>query len=171
MLTEIPRIAARFIFLILLQVLIVQNIDIGGMVNPQIYVLFILALPFETPLGLLLLLSFLAGISVDLFTDTAGLHASACVFMAFLRPYLLKRIAPRDGYEFGVKPSLQQLGFSWYLSYCGILIAAHHFWLFMLEIYSLQIFFYTLLNIIFSSMLSIVFIVLAQYLTFKPRAR
>ena len=89
----------RFIFLVLFQVLVLDNIQLGGYLNPFMYVLFILLMPFETPGWVLLFSAFLLGGSIDLFEHTPGMHASAAVFMAFLRPAVLKLIAPREGYE------------------------------------------------------------------------
>lgn len=171
MIAELPRIILRYFFLILLQVLILDQIQLGGLFNPYVYVLFVLALPFETPRWLLLLGAFLLGMTVDIFSHTYGLHASACLVMAFLRPFLLDRIAPRDGYEFGVKPTLQQLGLSWYLSYATILILAHHLWLFILELYSFSEFFYTLLKVILSGAFTLSIILLIQYISYKQSRR
>lgn len=171
MIREFPSILLRFFFLILLQALILDQIQVGGLFSPYVYILFILALPFETPKWMLLASSFVLGMSMDVFSHTYGLHTSACLVMAFLRPFVLERIAPRDGYEFGVKPNLQQLGLSWYLSYSTLLVFSHHFWLFNLEVYSFGEFFYTLGKVLFSGVLTILIILLFQYLTFKPARR
>ena len=127
----------RFIILVLVQVLIFNNIDLSGYINPYIYVLFILLLPFETPGWLLLVLGFLLGLSIDIFQDSLGVHIVATVFMAFLRPSVLKIIAPRDGYESGTYPRVYYYGSSWFLKYAAILIFAHHLVLFYIEIFLL----------------------------------
>src|SRR5581483_10393034 len=100
MISDIFSNILRFIFLILFQVLVLNNIQLGGYINPYGYVLFILLLPVETPKWLLLLLSFSIGISLDMFSNTMGLHAAACVFMAYCRPRVLRIISPREGYGF-----------------------------------------------------------------------
>jgi hypothetical protein len=48
----------RFVVLVLIQVAILNNIQVSGFVNPYMYILFILLLPFEIPNWLLLVLSF-----------------------------------------------------------------------------------------------------------------
>ena len=53
-----PRYLVSFILLVFLQVFILNNIQFSGYINPYIYVLFILALPFETPKWLLLITAF-----------------------------------------------------------------------------------------------------------------
>ena len=72
----------RFILLILFQVLILDHVELGGYLNPFLYVMFILMLPFETPDWLVLLLGFITGLTLDMFTDTIGMHTASCVWLA-----------------------------------------------------------------------------------------
>ncbi|RUT79298.1 rod shape-determining protein MreD [Ancylomarina longa] len=159
----------RFFVLIFIQIAILNNIQISGFVNPYIYVLFILLLPFEIPGWLLLILSFLLGISIDIFTNTLGMHASASVFAAFLRPYVLNYFSTRDGYEVGTSPGISDYGFTWFLKYALIIIVAHHSFLFFIEVFSFSNISETLLRIIFSSFFSLIIIVISQFLVFKNR--
>ncbi len=164
MLNEIIKNIIRFILLILVQVLIIKNIELGRFINPFIYVLFIIVLPFETPKWLLLLSAFILGISIDMFYDTAGMHAAATVFMAYIRPGVLKLFSPRDGYEFGTQPTVQYLGVPWFLSYSGILISLHHLVLFYTEIFRFSEFFSTFFRVIISSIVTIILVTIIQYL-------
>ena len=157
----------RFIVLVLVQILVFNNIQFSGYVVPYIYILFILLLPFETPRWLLLLAAFTLGISVDLFTQTPGMHAAASVFMAFLRPWVLGMSAPRDGYEPGTYPRLYFYGFQWFLRYTVILVLAHHLVLFYIEVFRFSEFFSTLLRVLLSSLFSIILIILSQYFIFR----
>jgi len=161
---EIIRNIIRFITLVLVQVLIIKNIELGRFINPFIYVLFLVILPFETPKWAILFIAFFLGITIDMFYDTAGLHAAACVFMAYIRPGVLKLFSPRDGYESGTQPTVQYLGVPWFLSYAGILVVTHHLILFYLEIFRFSEFFSTLLRAIVSSVFTMVLIVVIQYL-------
>jgi hypothetical protein len=99
-----------------------------------------------------------------MFYDTAGMHAAATVFMAYIRPSVLKLFSPRDGYEFGTQPTVQYLGLPWFLSYASILISLHHLVLFYLEIFRFSEFFSTLFRVIISSIFTILLVVTAQYL-------
>jgi hypothetical protein len=166
MINEVINNTLRFIFLILLQVLILNNIQLGGYINPYLYVLFILLLPVETPKWLILILSFLIGLGVDMFSDTMGLHAAASVFMGFCRPYLLKVLAPREGYGSENKPGLKSMNLRWFLTYAGILVLLHHLFLFYTEIFRFSEFFHTLLRVILSSFFTILLIIISQYLFF-----
>ena len=165
------RIILKYIFmwlvLILLQVLLLNHIQISGYINPYMYVLFILLLPFETPRYLLLILGFLLGLSIDVFTNTPGIHASATTFLAFLRPYVINLISSRDALEINNPPSLKQMGLAWFLKYAVILIVAHHIFLFYMEVFTLKGFLFTLLRSSLSSVFTIILIILSQFLIYK----
>jgi hypothetical protein len=163
-LNEIFRNIIRFALLVGIQVLIIKNIELGRFINPFIYVLFIIVLPFETPKWLLLFSAFAIGITIDMFYDTAGMHAAACVFIAYIRPGVLKLFSPRDGYEFGTQPTIQYLGIPWFLSYSAILIILHHLILFYIEVFRFSEFFSTLFRVIISSIFTILLVVISQYL-------
>jgi len=163
----IPRNIFRFIVLVLIQVLILNNIEFSGYINPFLYVLFILLLPFETPAWLLLVSGFVLGLTVDLFMNTPGLHAAATVLMAFVRPFVLRIFAPRDGYEPGTFPRIFYYGVSWFFKYSALLIVIHHFFLFYLEVFRFTDFFSTFSRVILSSVFSIILVVLSQFVMFR----
>jgi cell shape-determining protein MreD len=162
--TELLRNIFRFVALVLVQVLIIKNIELGRFINPFIYTLFLIILPFETPKWAILFIGFILGLTIDMFYDTAGLHAAACVVMAYMRPGILKLFSPRDGYESGTQPTIQYLGIPWFLSYSAILVVSHHLVLFYLEIFRFSEFFSTLLRVIISSLATLLLIVVIQFL-------
>jgi rod shape-determining protein MreD len=169
MINEILRNIFRFVVLVLVQVLVLKNIELGMFLNPFLYVIFILMLPFETPKELLLLLAFITGITIDMFYDTVGMHAAASVFVAYCRPSILKLFSPRDGYEFGVKPTIQYLGVPWFISYAGILIVLHHFVLFFIEVFHFSEFFFTLLRALTSAAATLLLVTVSQFLFYRSR--
>jgi rod shape-determining protein MreD len=164
MINRIFRFGLIFIVLFLLQVLLFNNIRFSGYVNPFVYVMFILLLPVEMPSWLLLILSFFTGLTMDLFSGTPGMHTSATVLAGFVRPFVLRIISPRDGYEPGTDPSMLAYGFKWFLLYASTVIVIHHFALFYLEVFRFTDFLRTLLRIILSSFFSISFIILMEYI-------
>ncbi len=167
MINLLPRNIVRFIVLIAVQLLIFDSIQFSGYINPYIYVLFILLLPFETPKWLLLITAFLLGFIMDIFSNTPGMHTAATVFMAFLRPYVLNLISPRDGYESGTFPRIFYYGVNWFTRYAFILILAHHFVLFYIEIFRFGNFFSTFLRVLLSTVFSLIFIVLSQFFVYR----
>ncbi|MEA3446683.1 MAG: rod shape-determining protein MreD [Bacteroidota bacterium] len=167
MIRLLPRNIARIIILVLLQVLLLDNINLMGSVNPYFYVLFVLLIPFETPGWLLLLTSFVLGITIDSFRDTLGLHTFATVAVAYLRPYVLQLISPRDGYEPGTFPRMYYYGFAWFLKYTTILVVIHHFILFFIEAFSFYDSMNTLVNAVFSSLFTITLILISQFFMYR----
>lgn len=151
MINDIIKNTVRFIILILLQVLIIQNIRLGAYVILFPYVLFILLLPFETPKLTVLFLSFVTGIVIDMFYDTAGLHAATCTLIGFSRYYILKLLSPREGYDVGLKPTIDSMGSVWFITYSAIIIFIHHLFFFYLEIFRFSEFFRTLLRVFLST--------------------
>ena len=126
----------QFIVLVLLQVLILNQVTFfDGWAQPYLYIYFIIALPFNFPNRFILPLGFITGLTIDFFTHTPGIHASATLLLAYLRPYVIKSIRPREGFE-SVTPSIRNMGFSKYLTYIFILVLAHHIWLFGLLYFS-----------------------------------
>ncbi len=164
MINRILRPGLIFIILILLQVLLFNNIQFSGYVNPYIYIMFILVLPVEMQTWLLLILSFVTGLTVDIVSGTPGMHTAATVLAGFVRPYVLRITAPRDGYEPGIDPSMMVYGFRWFLMYASIIVFIHHLALFYLEVFRLADFFRTMLRVLLSSVFSISFIALLEYI-------
>lgn len=163
MINSILRFGLIFILLILLQVLLFNNIQFSGYVNPYVYIMFILLLPVEIPSWLLLLISFATGLTVDFFSGSTGMHTSATVLAGFVRPYVLRIVSPRDGYEPGSDPSMLIYGFRWFFSYTLLIVLIHHTALFYLEVFRLADFFRTMLRVLLSSLFSISFILLIEF--------
>ncbi len=169
MINDVIKNTIRFLFLVLFQVLILNNIQLSGYLNPFLYVLFILMLPFQTPDWLVLLLSFFLGLSIDMFADTGGLHAASSVLMAFLRQPVLKLIAPREGYDVNQQPTVQQFGFGWFFTYAAILVVVHHFFLFFMEAFHLSEFFSTFFRVILSSLFTLTLVFISQFFFSKHK--
>lgn len=163
MINSILRFGLILIVLVLLQVLLFNNIQFSGYVNPYIYIIFILLLPVEIPSWLLLLLSFGTGMIIDLYSGSPGMHSSASVLAGFVRPYVLRLISPRDGYETGAQPSMLIYGFRWFLLYSVIIVIVHHTALFYLEVFRFTDFFRTLLRVMLSSGFTIIFVLIIEF--------
>lgn len=146
--------SARFVLLVLLQVLILNHINFIGFVNPYVYILFILLFPVDGNKPLLILSSFFLGFCIDVFGDSVGIHAAASVFIAYIRPFVLK-FSFGVSYEYNmIKINKAPQGAKF--AYVGVMILLHHFILFALEIFS----FSHILLILRSTLLSGVFSVL-----------
>lgn len=161
----------QFILLVLVQVLVLNNIQYSGYINPFLYIIFILWLPIEMPKWALLLVATLLGLSVDIFSDTIGMHTSACIFMAFCRPFVLNLLAPRDGYEVNSVPNMIDFGIQWFVGYAAILIFLHHIFLFFVEVFRFSDFFATMGRTLSSSFFSLILITITQFLKYNSESK
>lgn len=159
------------VVLILFQVLVINNIDLGQYVHPYIYLMFLIMLPFETPRWILMPLAFLVGLSIDMFMNTPGMHAAACVVLTFLRPYLVKFMTPLTGYEGMESPSPANPGFLWFALFTFVLVFAHHLVYFFIQTFNWAQSTYTLLKVLASAVTSTVLILILAYLVMPRKAR
>jgi hypothetical protein len=155
-----------FIFVVLIQVLLLNQIQFSGYLNPYFYVVFILLLPVSMPRYAILLLSFLLGFTMDIFLNSLGVHISATVLLGFLRSPVIDLITARESDQSDY-PGIKQNGFRWFLLYAVILILAHHLFLFFIEIFTFQNFIRTFSRAFLSSVFSVFIVVLSQFLVFR----
>jgi len=169
MITDILVLLLRYVILVGVQVTILNNIQLSGYINPYLYVLFILLLPVKFPKIPALLIAFAIGLTIDMFTNTIGIHAGASVFMAYMRPVILKLFAPRDGYDTDTSPNIKDLGLQWWLAYSSVLVLIHHFALFYLEIFRFSDFFNTFVRVLLSAIATVILILITQLLFGKSK--
>lgn len=155
-----------FIVLVAVQVLFLNQIQFSGFINPYIYILFIMLLPLNSPRYAVLLLAFAIGLAVDVFSNSLGIHTAAAVFIAYLRPIIIRAITNREE-ELSDYPGLAKTGFAWFITYTTIMVVIHHAILFYIEVFSFQDFFSTLYRVFLSSIFSIFVIVLSQFIIFR----
>lgn len=153
--------------MVLLQVYVLNNILFFNVLNPYIYIYFILLLPFEMPPVLLTMLSFLIGISVDIFSGTIAIHAFASTIAGFSRLFILKIFSPHDGYEKNSAPTIAFYEINWWIKYALFVTLIHHSVLFFTETFHFQHIFFTLIKIIASTFLTLIIMVLFQYFFHK----
>jgi rod shape-determining protein MreD len=167
MIREFVKYLFYFVALIVLQLLVFNNIEFASYVNPYIYILFILLLPFTVPKVFLLFNAFILGLIMDLFMGTPGVHSSATVLMAYSRPFVMGLFSPREGYQSGTYPRMAQFGAEWFVKYTVMLVIIHHTTFFYLEVFSLNHFFNTLLRALLSSLLTSLIIIFSQFFVFR----
>ena len=162
----------RFVSFALIQVFVLNQIELGWGILPMIYPLMIFLLPSETETSLLMFIAFLLGISVDVLSNTFGLHTSALVLMAYVKPWFFKKFAPREDYELNKETNVFTMGQKWFVTTFGALILLHHFWFFLFEIADLGKIGYLIQKLILSSVLSFLLCVGLQIIFVKkPKER
>ena len=160
---------SRFVFVVFLQLFVLNHIQFSGFVNPYLYILFILLLPLDISGILMLFLSFMLGLVIDVASATIGYHTVATVFLAYFRYHLLRFIAPRDGYEPGISPAINSLGFQWFFKYVSILTVSHHFILFWVESFQIGDLLSASLRALASSTFTLLLIFIYEFLTVRSK--
>lgn len=145
-----------FLGLVLFQVLLFNNIQIAGVINPYLYVYFIIALPIHINRISLVGIGFVIGIVIDMFSNTWGIHAMATTFVAYLRPYILRLISTQEEQD-RIMPRFRTMGAN-YLKYIVLIVFIHHLSLFSLEAFSFKYFWLVLLKSLVSTLITIVLV-------------
>lgn len=161
----------RFLVLVFIQVLVFNHMHFHGFLNPYVYILFIILLPFETPGWLLLFLAFGTGLTIDIFSGTLGLHTSATLFAAFIRPSIIRLVGEKPEYDITTQPTLREMGAKWFIAYSALILLMHHLFLNLVDVFSFRELFKTLLRAVFSSAFSFVFILALEYIFTSYKSR
>ena len=158
----------RWVIFMFIQVLVLKQVEVNfGWLNEMsllFYPLFIILLPTRYSTISVMIIAFFTGLFVDVFYDSIGVHAAACVFLAFIRPLAFNIFSPREGYKVDLFPTVRNLGFPWFLRYCGFLFFWFCFFYFTMEAFTLGYFFQilkkTIVSFVFSMILILVYMVI-----------
>jgi hypothetical protein len=167
---SIIQIISFFIYLFY-QVLILKNIVLFHTSFCFLYVAYLFFLPVDSNPLFLMVAGFLMGAAIDVFYDSLGLHAFACVFVMYARNYWLSLITPQGGYDSNDTPSIAAHGMQWFLVYTIPLVFLHHAVLFYIEAGGFTMFWFTLWKVITSTLFTAVVTVIVQYLFPSGRYR
>lgn len=158
----------RFVLLLAVQILIFNNMTFLGFIIPLPYILFIILFPVNGNKSGLLLASFLLGIIMDVFSNSGGIHATACLILAYFRPSLFK-------FAFGVSYEYQTIKLNDVLtperfSFIALAVLIHHFILFLLEAFQVSFFLDLLIRTLLSAVFTIISCIIIIYLI-KPHKK
>ncbi|MBL0014390.1 MAG: rod shape-determining protein MreD [Flavobacterium sp.] len=159
---------ARFLLLLAAQILIFNNLDFLGYINPYPYILFIILYPVNGNKTGLLLASFFLGLILDMFCNSGGVHAAASLLLAYYRPYIFK-------FSFGLSYEYQTVKLNDVLtperfSFLAIAVVLHHFVLFILEVFRMSFLLEILMKTVASTIFTLIVCILIIYLI-KPNKR
>ena len=159
---QIWRIVGRFILLMLFQVVVLNNVYLGGYVMPMLYVLFILMLPTNLKRVPLLLLAFGTGLIADVMSNSMGFHALACTVVAMLRIWFADRILTRNEPVVINTPSIFSVTPQYFISYVLILLAAFYAVFYTAELFEFRGIGGVLLATVCSTVVTTLMVVLYQ---------
>lgn len=162
---EFLKNTARIILFILIQVYLLNKIHLHRFIIPYLYYLPLLWLSFSIPRVSLLFIGFATGLVLDYFMMTPGLHAAACVLIAFVRPYIINILTPKDSSEFNYKePSPRAMQWAPYTVYVFILTLLHHGYMVFLEWLDFGTFFGFIIKVIATTAISMLLVFTVELL-------
>lgn len=156
----------RYAIFLLVQVYLLNKIPhLHRFITPYIYYLFILWLPFSISRLGLLMIGFTGGLILDYFMMTPGLHAAACVLIAYVRPFVINILTPKDASELTYRePSPKAMGWTPYAVYVLILTLLHHGYMVFLEWLDFGTFFDFIIKVIATTGISMLLIFTVELL-------
>lgn len=166
----------QFLFVILFQVYILNDETINDGFSfmgipsfiPLLFPVLLLMLPIIINYYVLLLYAAFIGFTLDMFSNTPGMHAASLVFLAFLRPRILRLFFQQDEKKLNwARPTMYRLGFMPFLFYIAISIFIHHIFYFTLQEWSLSNIFYIIYKTIISGILSVLMIFIGQFIFYS----
>lgn len=127
-----------FIVLVIAQVMVCNNILLFGVAIPFVFIYFIISLPLNLNQNLLMLISFLLGLLVDLFSDTLGLNSMACLILSVIKKPVFYLYIPKEDKFKDAVPSISTMGWLNYLKYILTLSAIFCLLIFGIEFMSVS---------------------------------
>ncbi|MEO7309827.1 MAG: rod shape-determining protein MreD [Chitinophagaceae bacterium] len=166
------KIIFRFILFILVQALVLNHMPpLHRFITPYLYFLFILWMPFKTGRPSLMVVAFLLGLSLDMFLHTPGIHIAPCVLIAYLRPFIINLLVPKETKELSLgSPSRTTMGFAPYALYVVVLTIVHHSYLVLLEWMQFGSLWFFFGKVFFTTLVSLLLITITEFL-FSKRGR
>lgn len=148
----------RFFLLLFMQIAVFDNIELFGYITPYPYILFIILYPVNSNRYGLLFWSFLLGLTMDMFSNSGGIHTTACLVLAYFRHHIF-RVSFGLSYEYQTikinSSSVQEQ-----LVFVSFSVLVHHLVLFLLEAFNFNLFGYALLKTLLSGVFTVIFSVL-----------
>ena len=155
MFNENLKIFFQFITLILVQIIVLDNINLFGFLNPIIYILFIITYKFDQNQTLFIFLSFLLGFLIDLLSQSSGANTISCLILGYMRPFIINSCFKINSNM--PKAYINDPNISHRLYYILSIVLIHHFIYFSIVYFDINsliiIIKYTFLTTIFSIIL------------------
>lgn len=160
-------IIARFVLLMLIQLLVLNYVYLGGYVMPMLYLLAILMLPTDMKRIPLLLIAFGTGLLVDIMNNMLGFHALACTVVAMMRILFADRILTRGESTVISTPSVYSVSPQYFVSYLLILLAGFYLVFFSIEMFGFRSFSSILVATVASTLATALLSILYQFIFLK----
>ena len=146
----------QFFLLLFLQSFLLNNINLFGFINPNLYLLFLIVYRLDGNPTLLIIVGFVMGLLLDLLTQGSGGHTIATLTIAFLRLSIIK-------FSFGVNYDVP-MGMikgsllSQRLMYLILMVVIHHLVLYSVIYFSFNNTITILKNTLFTSFFTFIMV-------------
>lgn len=137
MLKTVIQFLILYVLMVLAQVIVFNRICLFGYAVPLVFIYFIVKLPVTLHINWVLTVSFLMGLTIDIFSDTQGMNALACTILGLIRKSVLHLYFPREDEMTASQPSLRSLGVSVFLKYVFSISLLYCILFFFIESFSL----------------------------------
>ena len=154
------------ILILLLQILLFNNINFSQHINPYLYITFIFIFPLNKNRFVFLSTTFIYGLTLDLFSDTGGIHAASLLFVAFLRVSFIKLFFKKNTIDY-LLFNLHSEAFGQVFNYVVTMTVIHHFILLSLDNFSFHNMETVLSNTLYSSTFTLLLYFLGSYILRK----
>ena len=160
--SQILKMIGSFVLLILAQVLLFNQINIFGSLNPMLYLLFLVIYPFDLNQTFYIFIGFLLGFFIDFISQTGGAHTIASLSVSYLRPIIMK-------YSYGLtserpKSIITDPRKTNNFVFLLIFISVHHFIYFAVAYFSADAFLLIIKNSLLTMIFSLILILLISSL-------
>ena len=156
----------RYILVMLLQVLLLDQLQLWGACHPYLYILCLMMMPITLPHSVSMIIGAVVGLVMDIFCNSLGVHTAACILLMFIRPYLIGAIV-NDKDRLNEQISLRAIGMEALIKYVVILVLIHHLTVFLLAAWSWAHIGFVLLETLVSSLITISLIIAYNALRYK----
>jgi len=152
-------------FFLLIQIYILNEVLFASYINPFLYLIVLIIMPFKTPKWYLLLYAFTFGFLIDVFIGNLGMHSTACLILAILKSTISKITVPHNIIEENDELTIQKIGSKSFILFTTILVFIHHLILFVLEHAAFN--FQIIVKIILSTIFTCLIISISQLFFYK----
>lgn len=155
-----------FVFLLFLQVLVLNNINFLGYINPYLYIAFVFLYPLKEKRFSFLFFSFMLGLLVDFFSDSGGIHAFSTLFISYIRLFFIKVYFRKLTVDYPFF-NLKSESFGKVFNYIVTLTIIHHLIYFSFANFSFQNLSMVFLNTLYASIFTLILFFTGNYIFTK----
>lgn len=158
----------QLFFLVIIQVMLLNQIHFWGFANPMLFLLFFMTYPYQESKSGLLLMAFFAGLFIDIFSDTGGVYAASTLCVVLVRPLFI-RLFFGQNFDYQ-KINLFQISFFGRIVYMLLIAFLFHSLFYLFELFDVGLWLVSFWKVIFSTIFSVIVCLLSLYL-FNPERK